>query len=174
MMSGRTLGVSKLFNLKTTLIVAGAASLVAGTWYLTAEYKDSKHTAILAEIQKSAMEALVEAQKSAIEKEREYNRIAQEIEVQNEKYRKELARVEDELRGYVNELGGLYDRYATCSSTDVPANTGTTAKPASTPAGAKLSKQLEGLLLSESKRADEAARYAQTCYQWVLRLRESK
>jgi len=33
-------------------------------------------------------------------------------------------------------------------------------------------KKLEGLLLSESKRADEAATYAQTCYNWIKRLRD--
>lgn len=162
-------------TIKTSAIIAGI-SLAAGAfsaWYLTADYKEAKYTAILAEAQKSAMEALIEAQKSAIEKEREQNRIAQEIEVQNEKYRQELAKLEDELRGYVNELGGLYDRYATCSSTDLPTDTGTTAKPTAPTTGAKLSKQLERLLLSESKRADEAARYAQTCYEWILRLRES-
>lgn len=164
-------------TIKTSAIIAGISLAVGAfsAWYLTADYKEAKYTAILAEAQKSAMEALIEAQKSAIEKEREQNRIAQEIEVQNEKYRQELARMEDELRGYVNELGGLYDRYATCSSsTDLPTDPGTTPKPTSAPTGAKLSKQLERLLLSESKRADEAARYAQTCYQWVLRLRESK
>ena len=164
-----------LSNLKTSAIIAGASLLVGATaaWYLTADYKEAKYTAILAEMQKNAANALLEAQKSVIEKERENNRLAQEIEVQNAKHRQELAELETELRGYVNELGGLYDRYATCSSSNVSTDTSTTAQPTDTPTGCKLSRELEGLLLSESKRADEAAAYAQTCYQWVKELRES-
>jgi len=98
--------------------------------------------------------------------------LAQELEVQNAKHRQELAKVEDELRGYVNELGGLYDRYATCSSASVPTDTATAPQPTAPASGARLSKKLEGLLLSESKRADEAATYAQTCYNWIKRLRD--
>lgn len=164
-----------LSTLKTTAITAGISFLVGASaaWYLTADYKEAKYQAILAEVQKSAMEALIKAQESAIQIERENNRLAQEIEVQNAKHRQELAELENELRGYVNELGGLYDRYATCSNTTVSPNTGTTPQPADTPAGCKLSRELEGLLLSESKRADEAAAYAQTCYNWVKQLRES-
>lgn len=159
-------------DIKITTIAAGASFLVgvASAWYITADYKEAKYTAIINQMQLDAQKALNEAKDKAIQTERENNRLAQEIEVQNEKHRKELDKLETELRGYVNELGGLYDRYATCS-TDVPTDTGTTTQPAPAPTGAKLSKQLERLLLSESKRADEAARYAQTCYKWISELR---
>lgn len=163
-----------LSTLKTTAITGGISFLVGASaaWYLTADYKENKYQAILAEVQKNAAQALVKAQESAIQIERENNRLAQEIEVQNAQHRKELAELENELRGYVNELGGMYDRYATCGDTPVSANTGTTPEPATAPTGCKLSRELEGLLLSESKRADEAAAYAQTCYNWVEQLRE--
>lgn len=164
-----------LSNLKTSVIIAGTSLAIGAfsAWYLTADYKEAKYTAVIAEMQINAQNALLEAQKSAIQKERENNRLAQELEVQNAKHRQELAKLEDELRGYVNELGGLYDRYATCSSASVSPNTGATTQPTSPAPGCKLSKQLEGLLLSESKRADEAAAYAKVCYDWVKKLRES-
>lgn len=164
-----------LSNLKTSVIIAGTSLAVgaASAWWLTAEYKENKYQAVLAQMELDAQKALNDAKDKALAVERENNRIAQELEVQNAKHRQELAKLENELRGYVNELGGLYDRYATCSNPSVPANAGTTPQPTSPPAGAKLSKQLEGLLLSESRRADEAAAYAQTCYQWIQKLREA-
>jgi len=116
-----------MIDLKTT-VIAATASLALGVfsaWYLTADYKEAKYKAVLSEMRENAAMALFEAQKSAVEKERENNRLAQELEVQNAKHRQELAKVEDELRGYVNELGGLYDRYATCSSASVPTDTAT-------------------------------------------------
>jgi hypothetical protein len=144
---------------------------MVSAWYVTSDYKEAKYQAVLSNMRESAAMALFEAQKNAVEVERENNRLAQRLEVQNEQYRQELAKLEDELRGYVDELGGMYDRYATCSSTSLPTDTGTTPQPAPPPTGARLSKELERLLLSESKRADEAARYANTCYQWIRELR---
>lgn len=162
-----------LSNLKTTALTVGISFALgaASAWWITSDYKEAKYQSVLAQMQKSAMEALVKAQESALQSERENNRLAQRLEVQNEQYRQELAKLEDELRGYVDELGGMYDRYATCSSPSLPTDTGTTPQPASPPTGARLSKELERLLLSESKRADEAARYANTCYQWIQELR---
>jgi hypothetical protein len=164
-----------LSNLKTSVIIAGTSLAIGAVsaWWVTADYKENKYQAILAKIQLDAQKALNDAKDKALAVERENNRIAQELEVQNAKHKQELAKLEDELRGYVNELGGLYDRYATCSDTSMPANAGTTPQPTPAPTGAKLSKQLERLLLSESKRADEAAAYAQTCYQWIQKLRDA-
>lgn len=162
-----------LSNLKTTALTVGISFALgaASAWWITSDYKEAKYQSVLAQMQKSAMEALVKAQESAIQIERENNRLAQRLEVQNAEHRKQLDQLEGELRGYVNELGGMYDRYATCSSADVPTDTGTTPKPTAPPTGARLSKELEGLLLSESKRADEAANYANTCYKWIQELR---
>lgn len=164
-----------LSTLKTTAITAGVSLAVGvfSAWYVTSSYKEAKYSAVLSKMRLDAQDALVAAQNKAIKVERENNRIAQELEVQNAKHRQKLAELENELRGYVNELGGLYDRYATCSSAPMPANPGTPSQPARPPAGAKLSKQLERLLLSESRRADEAAAYAQTCYDWLKKLREA-
>jgi len=38
-----------------------------------------------------------------------------------------------------------------------------------TSARGNISKNLERLLLSEAKRADEAAAYANTCYEWLMK-----
>lgn len=160
-------------NLKTTALTVGISLLVGAVsaWWVTSDYKEAKYQSVLAQMQKSAMEALVKAQESAIQTERENNRLAQRLEVQNAEHRKQLDQLEGELRGYVNELGGMYDRYATCSSANVSTNTGTTPQPAPAPTGCRLSDNTTQLLLSESKRADEAANYANTCYKWIQELR---
>ena len=160
-------------TIKTSVIAAGVSLAVgaASAWYLTASYKEAKYTAVIAKMKQDAAEAVAGAQAMAAQIERENTKLAQEIEVSNAKHKQELAKLEDELRGYVNELGGLYDRYATCGGGDLPPAAGTPTQPIAPPAGAKLSKQLERLLLSESRRADEAAAYAQTCYQWIQKLR---
>ena len=157
---------------KTTVIAAGI-SFAAGAvsaWWVTADYKNAKHEAIINKIRLDAADALAKAQEQAIAVERENNRLAQEIEVNNAKFKQELADLESDLRRRTDDAGGLYDRNASPSDCPVPTDAKPTTKPAAPPAGAKLSKQLERLLLSEAKRADDAAAYAKACYEWVKKL----
>ena len=159
-------------TIKTTVIAAGI-SFAAGAvsaWWVTADYKEAKYTAVIAKMKLDAADALAKAQQKAIEVERENNRLAQEIEVNNAKFKQELADLEADLRRRIDDAGGLYDRHATPSNCSVPSNTQSAAKPAAPTAGAFISKQLERLLLSEAKRADDAAAYAKTCYEWVKKL----
>ena len=159
-------------TIKTTVIAAGI-SFAAGAvsaWWVTADYKNAKHEAAISQLRLDAADAVFKAQEKAIEVERENNRLAQEIEVNNAKFKQDLASMEADLRRRADDAGGLYDRHATPSDCPVPANTQPTAQPARPAAGAKLSKELERLLLSEAKRADDAAAYAKTCYEWVKKL----
>ena len=75
----------------------------------------------------------------------------------------------DNLR-LVDERAGLFDSRATPSDCSVPTVSTTAPKPVAAPSCARLSNSLTQLLLTESKRADEAANYAMTCYEWVKKL----
>ena len=79
-------------TIKTTAIAAGASFAIGAVsaWWVTADYKEAKYTAVLAQMKQDAAEALVEAQKKALEIERENNRLAQEIEVQNAKFKQAI------------------------------------------------------------------------------------
>jgi hypothetical protein len=154
-------------------VIAAGISFAAGAvsaWWVTADYKEAKYTAVIAKMKLDSADALAKAQQKAIEVERENNRLAQEIEVNNAKFKQELADLESDLRRRIDDAGGLYDRNAAPSNCSVPSNTQSATKPATPPANTKLSAELTRLLLSEAKRADDAAAYAKTCYEWVKKL----
>lgn len=159
-------------TIKTTLIAAGVSFAVGAVsaWWVTADYKNAKHAAIISQIRLDAADAMAKAQQKAIEVERENNRLAQEIEVNNAKFKQELANLEADLRRRVDDAGGLYDHHATPSDCPVSTDPKPSHQPARPSTGAKLSKELERLLLSEAKRADDAAAYAKTCYDWIKQL----
>ena len=138
---------------------------------LTADYKNAKHESIVAKMKLDAADAVAKAQQKAIEVERENARLAQEIEVQNAKHKQELAKLTRDNRRLTTERG-LYDRYATPSDCPVPGNAGTTPQPARPSTGTRLSTELSEFLLRESERADQAASYAKTCYEWVQSIRK--
>lgn len=165
-----------MLNLKAMLIAVGAAFLagVTSAWWVTAEYKESKYQAIIATMRIDAADKLQEATIKAINAEREHNRIAQQLEVASNEIRTKLDEaLADNLR-LASEFSGLYDRYATASDCPVPGNPAAAGSAPKPSAGTKLSKQLERLLLSEARRADEAAAYAMTCYQWLQELGHTK
>ncbi len=162
-------------TIKTTVIAAGISFAVGAVsaWWVTADYKEAKYTAVIAKMKLDAADALAKAQQKAIEVERENNRLAQEIEVNNAKFKQDLANMEADLRRRTDDAGGLYDRNASPSDCPVPTDAKPTTKPAAPPANTRLSDALTRLLLSEAKRADDAAAYAKTCYEWVKKLQET-
>ena len=161
-------------TIKTTVIAAGASFVIgaASAWWITADYKEAKYTALISQMKLDAADAVFQAQQKAIEVERENARLAQEIEVQNAKFKQELSDLEADLRRRTDDAGGLFDRNATPSGCPMPTDTKPTTKPAAPTAGGFISKQLERLLLSEAKRADDAAAYAKTCFEWIQRLQK--
>ena len=158
-------------TIKTTVIAAGI-SFAAGAvsaWWVTADYKEAKYTAVIAKMKLDAADALAKAQQKAIEVERENNRLAQEIEVNNAKHKQELAKLTRDNRRLVAERG-LYDRGASQSDCAMPADPNPTGKPACTATGNRLSAGLSEFLLRQFERADEVAAYAKACYEWIQRL----
>lgn len=163
-----------MIDIKTMVIALGSAfvSGIIASWWVTAEYKNAQHVKVISTMQLQAAQALDKARVKALETERENNRLATELEVTHNEFRQSLDSIKADNDRLATELGGLYDSNATCSSS--PSGTSGTApldspKP---PTGAKLSKEASEFLLSESRRADEAAAYANTCYQWLQKLKD--
>ena len=161
-----------MLDLRATIIAAVSAFFVGvlSAWWITADYKEAKYTGVIAKMQLDAAAAVREAMQKAVAAERENNRIAQELEVANHEFRKSLEQAASDNRRLVDELGGLYDRQSAAGSGGLPAASAAASEPAGAAARTKLSDSLASLLLSESRRADEAAAYAKTCYQWVKEL----
>lgn len=161
-----------MIDLKLLLIAIGASFSVgvASSWWVTASYKESKYEAVLAKQRFEAADALSVAVAKAQAEERENNRLSTELEISNAENRKRLDDLQATNLRLASEYSGLYDRYASNSNCSVPSSTKPPVNAATAPTGAKLSAQLTELLLSESRRADEAAAYAKTCYEWVKKL----
>lgn len=158
-------------NLNTTFVASAVTALIVGVsvWWVTADYKNAKHQAIVSEMQIKANVALQEALVKTLEIERQNQQLAQDIEVMSAKHKQELRNVETDLRNLIDNAGGLFDpNSANCPTREEkPAASG---KSANQTARGNISKDLERLLLSESRRADEAAAYANTCYEWIKAL----
>lgn len=159
------------------IIIAALSALLIGafsSWWITASYKENKYKAIISEMRLDAANALADATQKAINVERENNRLALEIEVQNAENRKKLDDVHADNLRLASEYSGLYDSHASASNCPVSSDPSASSKPVTPPSGGRLSDPLTKLLLSESRRADEAAAYAATCYQWIKSLREQE
>jgi len=165
-----------MLDLKATVIAIGAAFAIGATsaWWITADYKESKYQAVISKMRLDAADALAVATKRALAIERDNNRLATELEVQNAKTRKDLDDVYADNLRLASEYAGLYDRHASASNCTLPSESKPTTKPVAPASGGRLSDPLAKLLLSESRRADEAAAYAATCYEWVKSLREQE
>ena len=159
-----------MFDIRIALIGVVLLSIVTGTWWATSEYKESKYTAILAKMQLDAAQAVQAATEKVIIKERENTQIATELEVANDTHRKELDTIERTTRELA--ANGLYDRNATGSNSTMPVSPAASSNATQSSTSGKLSSELTKLLLSESRRADEAAAYANTCYQWIKKLND--
>jgi hypothetical protein len=164
-----------MLNLKTTALTAGISFIIGATsaWWITADYKNAKYEATLSKIRFDAEKALNLALNKALEIERKHNQLAEEIEVQNAKHREELDAIGRDNERLVAERG-LYDRGTPQDNCPVPASADPTTQPANPPTGTRLSKELEQFLLRETRRADQAASYAKTCYEWIQELRKDK
>jgi ABC-type transporter Mla subunit MlaD len=160
-------------NLKTTFVASAATAVIVGVsvWWITADYKNARHQAIVSEMQIKANVALQEALVKTLEIERQNQQLAQNIELMSAKHKQELQNVENDLRNLVDNAGGLFDPNAANCPAGAQKPTSAT-KPINQTARGNISKDLERLLLSESRRADEAASYAMTCYNWLMELQK--
>lgn len=170
-----TIRIGNLMPNPKFILIAAVSAFIFGatcTWWITASYKENKYKAILSEMNIKAAHALADATKRSLAIERENNELAYKLEVQNAETRKTLDDVHADNLRLASEYAGLYDRYASASSCPVSTDSIASPKPVTPPSGGRLSDPLAKLLLSESRRADEAAAYAATCYQWIKSLRE--
>jgi len=165
-----------IFDIKTTVIAAGAAFVIGAfsAWFITADYKESKYQAVIAQMKLDAADALDIARQKALDIERDNNRLATELEVQNAENRKNLDDVYADNLRLATEFAGLYDSNASAGNCALPSDPSSSSKPVTPATNGRLSDPLAKLLLSESRRADEAAAYAATCYQWIKSLREQE
>lgn len=163
-----------MLDIKSFALVAFIAFTTGsfGSWYLTSSYKESKYAAVISKMREDAAIALHEATLKAMEIASENSKLATELEVQSAENRDRLDKVSADNRRLADELGGLYDRYATCGSDTTKPDASTTTKSAASTTGIRLSKEATAFLLAESRRADEAANYANTCYQWIKQINE--
>lgn len=163
-----------ILDIKTT-VIALSSSFVIGvlsSWWITSEYKEAKYSKVISTMQLEAAQALEKAQAQALAIERENNRLATELEVSHNEHRKSLDSIQADNARLAAELGGLYDSKASCTGGTSGSPGTTSSNPVKPTTGAKLSKEASGFLLSESRRADEAAAYARTCYQWIQQLKD--
>ena len=100
--------------------------------------------------------------------------LANRIEVESNAARTTIERMAEDNRSLAARTAGrLRDPSArACPAANGVPKTGDTARAVDPAAGTDLSEKLSGLLLAESKRADEAAVYAATCHQWVRGLND--
>jgi hypothetical protein len=122
---------------------------------MTAKYKDAKFQAFKA----TADAAYAHAQAKTVEIELKNQVLAKELDSAYKQNKRDLDRLS-------NELATVRMRDPNARSCPV-SNPPTTGEPQNEAAGADLSAELTQLLRAESRRADEAALYAQTCYQWI-------
>ena len=128
-------------------------ALTAGV--MTARYKDAKFDAF-----KSAADAAyAQAQAKTLEIELKNQVLAKELDSAYRQGKRDIDRLSSELASV-----RLRDPNARSCPVSNPSTAGESQD--QTP-GTDLSAELTQLLLAESRRADEAALYAQTCYNWI-------
>lgn len=165
-----------MLDLKTTILAIAAALLFGATasWWITADYKEAKYQAIISQMKLDAAEALrIETNKvRAIEAEN--SRIATELEVAHNAYQQNLDVVKADNARLVAQYGGLYDRQTSSRGSSQASGSNSPSNTSGASSRSKLSDALTEFLLSESRRADEAALYAKTCYDWIQQVNQSQ
>jgi hypothetical protein len=139
-----------------------------GTWKVTADYKDNKWSAVVAEQSIAASKALLAATTRTSEIERTYSAIATDLEARAVESSKRLDEEMATNRTLARKLRGLRDPFSksTCRSA-MPGTTQLTGPADDSSAEGRLSDEASEFLLNFARDADTAAQYANTCHQWV-------
>jgi hypothetical protein len=163
-----------MFSLRTTLLLAALAAVwsAAGSWWLTAEYKDNKWMAKVEAQKVEAARQLQVATEKVIETERKHNAIATQLEIQNAEKQSTLDKALSDNRRLAAQLGGLRDpgRRTSCAAATSTTGAATEQPPAQASDG-RLSAEATEFLLEFAREADRAAQYANTCYDWIKQVK---
>jgi hypothetical protein len=141
------------------LIIVGTTSFLGGAtggWYATSQYKDAKFSAYKAQADLLFNQAKTQAEAT----DKRNQEIAKELD---NAHQQNKTRVDALTR----QLASVRMRDPNARSCPVPSTSTATPDTEDAATGADISAQLAELLRAESQRADEAALYAQTCYQWI-------
>lgn len=152
-------------------LAVGLGAGAFGSWYLTAEYKDSVWGKAVTDQKVEAAAQLQAATQRAIEAERRHNALADQLEVKHAENQQALDRVLADNRRLARELGGLRDpgRRPSCGGS-VPTAAAAASESEGGATGAELSAEASEFLLEFAREADRAAQYAKTCYDWTQQL----
>lgn len=147
----------------------------AGLSYkVSTNYANAVWSASVNEQNLTIEKALRVAERLATEKIQRQNQLARTLEVMYVETQTQLDEVRADNRRLTTEFGmrdpGQRGRGATTESE----TSGTTSCPTSGTTEARLSNEAEEFLLSFSRDADQAAQYAQTCYQWIRGLEKAQ
>jgi hypothetical protein len=155
--------------------VLGLVVGATGSGLLVKRYVDNAWTAKVEKQKTEAATQLQAATDRAIKAERAHTAIATELEVQNEIGKQKLDDAYRDNRALSTQLGGLRDPGRRPSgSCPAGATTGSAQQPVGETTGTALSAEASDFLLDFAKQADDAAQYANTCYDWLQRLKGLK
>lgn len=158
------------WSLSTSAIILVLCVVVSslGTWRVTADYKDNKWSAIVAEQNIAASKTLLAATTRTSEIERTHNAIATDLEAKAIETSKLLDMELATNRTLARKLRGLRDPFAksTCRSS-VSGTTQPSGPVDDSSTEGRLSDEASEFLLNFARDADTAAQYANTCHQWV-------
>lgn len=146
------------------------------TWRLTARYKDAVWGEKFAAYRQELAELHTKNLNEVLQKERQARERADEIEVRYHDAATEIRLIRSDNARLARELGGLRDPYATRAdaATGVGKPTGAAASGTiNQAASGRLSEEATRFLLDFAEDADRAAAYANVCYEWVTRERET-
>lgn len=156
----------------TNFIVVVIVLLLAITnslmFITTKKLTDSKWTELIDKQQIVESNKLAELTAKVLTAEREAEQLKSTLELQNEENDRKLQTISVVNRELANKYGGLLDpgRRESCGSSSAKTTNSSGAAVDAATSG-RLSAEATEFLLSESKRADEAAAYAVACYQWI-------
>jgi hypothetical protein len=143
------------------------------SWWLTAEYKDNKWVATLAESNQQAADQLQKATERVLQAEREQRLAARKLEVTHVENQQLLDQVLDDNRKLARQLDGLYDPGDKSYSGDTLSSTGGTGQSSNQAAPGRLSAKTSDFLLEYAREADRVAEYADTCYKWATQMQQN-
>ena len=161
-----------LSDLKVTAIALAVGICVGaiGSWHLTAEYKDAKWGKAVERQKKEAAETMQAETEKVLAAERKNTELNNQLEKTHAEQSRKIESSLADNRHIARELGGLRDpgKSNTTSGMGVPQGT-TSSNIANSSAEGQLSREASRFLLDFAEDADQAAAYANACYEWVNR-----